>query len=100
MSKDLVNVMRKLESLGLTKEANVIKSALTKSAGKYDLKTSKVGTIWLAETDVYDSIMVNHYFARKVDAEEWLKAQQENPGFGDPQITEVDVEVLANLPRN
>ena len=100
MIKELAKVANKLDSLGLTKEANVIKSALTKSAGKYDLETSKVGTIWLAETDVYDSIMVNHYFARKVDAEEWLKAQQENPGFGDPQITEVDVEVLANLPRN
>jgi hypothetical protein len=100
MSKDLVNVIRKLESLGLIKEAGVIKTAINKHTGRYDLETSTVGTIWLAETDVYDSVIVNHYFARKIDAEEWLKSQQEDPGFGDPQITEVDVEVITNLPRN
>lgn len=97
MSKDLIKVIRKLESIGLTKEAAVIKSSLLKSTASYDYETSSVGKIWLAKRNVIDEILVEHYFARKIDAEVWLKIQDEGDEFGKAMISEVDVEEMRNL---
>ena len=69
MSKDLVNVMRKLNSLGLHKEANIIKSAMLN-----DIVTEDSGlTIWLARVDFGDGIDTHYYFDSKEDADAWLE---------------------------
>lgn len=92
MSKDLVNVMRKLESLGLRKEANIIKSAMLD-----DIVTEDSGlTIWLAQVDAGDGIETYYYFDSKEDAEAWLEYETSNDDYGmaDYSIDSVKVQRL------
>jgi len=100
MTKELIKVAKKLESIGLKEEARLIKSAIFKSSGKHEVETSTVGTIWLAQRSAYGGDgdpSVIHYFARKVDAEAWLAAQQGDGRGSEPYIEEVEVEVVKNL---
>jgi hypothetical protein len=100
MIKELIKVARKLESVGLNKEARLIKSAIFKYSSKYEVETSVAGTIWLALRSAYGGEgdpSVIHYFARKVDAEAWLTAQQGDERNSPPYIEEVEVEVVKNL---
>ena len=97
MTKELMKVAKKLESIGLKEEARLIKSAIFKSSGNNELETSPAGTIWLAQRSAYGGDgdpSVIHYFARKVDADAWFAAQQ---GDGRAYIEEVEVEVVKNL---
>lgn len=92
MSKDLVNVMRKLKSLGLNKEANIIKSAMLD-----DIVTEDSGlTIWLAQVDAGDGIDTHYYFDSKEDAEAWLEYETSNDRYGlaDYSIDSVNVQRL------
>lgn len=100
MIKELIKVAKKLESIGLKEEARLIKSAIFKSSGNHEVKTSKAGTIWLAQRSAYGGYgdpSVIHYFARKVDADAWLAAQKGYLINNPPYIQEVEVEVVENL---
>lgn len=92
MSKDLMNVIKKLESLGLIREAKFIKTAMLD-----DIVTEDSGlTIWLAQVDVGDSIDTHYYFDSKEDAEAWLEYQSSNDkyGLGNYSIDSVNVQRL------
>ena len=92
MSKDLVNVMRKLNSLGLRKEANIIKSAMLD-----DIVTEDSGlTIWLAQVDAGDGIETHYYFDSEEDAEAWkeYETSSDNYGIANYSIDPVNVQRL------
>lgn len=53
MSKDLISVINKLESLGLTKEASVIMDSLLKTAS-LDSQLDEVGNLWAVVYSPYE----------------------------------------------
>lgn len=91
MLKDLIKVANKLESLGLRKEANIIKSAMLD-----DIVTEDSGlTIWLAQVDYGDGSPETHYyFDSKEDAEAWLEYETANDDYGNYSIDSVNVQRL------
>ena len=92
MSKDLIKVIRKLESIGLYKEAKLIKSAMLD-----DIVTEDSGlTIWLAQVDAGDGIETYYYFDSKEDAEAWkeYETSSDNYGIANYSIDPVSVQRL------
>ena len=116
MIKELVKMANRLDAMGLKVEADGIDNLIRKIAGEHrdesedpgdwsdsgnnELKTSTVGTIWLAQRSAYGGYgdpSVIHYFARKVDADAWFAAQKGYLINNPPYIQEVEVEVANNL---
>lgn len=92
MSKELIKVAKRLESLGLHREAKIIKSAMLD-----DIVTEDSGlTIWLAQADYGDGTETQYYFDSKEDAEAWLEYQNANNKYhiADFSIDSLNVQRL------
>jgi len=91
MSKELIKVAKRLESLGLHREAKIIKSAILD-----DIVTEDSGiTIWLAQVDYGDGAAETHYyFDSKEDAEAWKEYETSRDHSRSCYIEPVNVQKL------
>ena len=90
MSKDLIKVIRKLESIGLYKEARLIKSAILE-----DIVTEDTGqTVWLAQSAYREGVETQHYFDSEEDAQAWLDYENRDKHYPGLYIDPVSVQRL------